>query len=172
MPEFVTALTVDQDVFDYEPSLSGSTAIVGQINTFHNAAGDDVARILRKRWWGEVLRSSNIPAQYLLPYLNNSETVPMGSLSGMLTAKLSATQLKKLAVYRVLGWYVWPMLDTHNEGETLAKKKSQEFKSRFDEELALLLENGIAYDWDGDGTAELYDEATIPNTKGCRIERA
>lgn len=166
--EFTTPLTVDSDVSSYEPQLSGATSITGKISTLHGQASDDVAKQLRIRWWADVLRG-NVGNPWFQTGMFIDES--MKTLSGMDTAKLSAAQLKYLAVCRLLGWHVWPMLNTHNDETTLASKKAAEWKKKFSDEMDLLLQNGIAYDWDDDGTAELYVEAVVGRKRSVRIER-
>jgi hypothetical protein len=163
MSEFATPLTTDADIATWEPQLTSSASIAGKVDHLHEAASDEVARDLRVRWWAEVVRD----AAY-----NVNKTLTMLTLDGMDTLLLSRSQLYRLAVYRLLGWHIWPMLNPMNDPETMAGMKEKTWKKKYSEELDEILGNGVAYDWNQDGTASLQSETTIPKTRSVRLERA
>lgn len=169
MAEFSSPLTTDQDVFDWEPSLKGSSAITGKIQNLHVAASDEVARAIRVRWWSDRVRNSISMCQKDIYLSTHSDTEI--NLNSFEPNKLSRPQLLRLAIYCLLGFYIWPMLNTHNEEDTYPLKKSKDWKKRYSEELDKLLEDGILYDWDGDGTPEDIEKLPGRGETTIRIER-
>jgi hypothetical protein len=170
MAEFATPLTTDQDIFDFEPSLEGTMAIPGKVSHLHDAASDDVARALRVRWWADIVRGA-VPSPYQGTYSEQVSTNELRTLDGMDTGRLSRTQLHRLAIFRLLGWHIWPRFDTHNDEATYPIKRAKHWKEKFDEELNDILRNGVGYDWNEDGVAELYQEAYLGRRGTVRLER-
>lgn len=167
MPEFTTPLTTDSDVVQWEPVLSGSARISDGISHMHEAASDDVARAIRTRWWPDMLRRYDSGQQvFSLPVSTRL------NLNSFDPNKLSKTQLNRVACFLVLGKYLWPDLDAHNEEDTYPKKRAAHWMKRYAAEFDELMADGIAYDWDSDGTAEIPTEKE-PATDGggIRIDR-
>ena len=165
MNNFSTPLTKDQDIFDWEPDLSGATKIADKVDQLHISASEDVNRDIRSKWWAKVVRQNEIVAK---PGEVGETTTPVSSFD---PNKLDLTQVKNLAVYRLLGWYIWPLLDEHNSDNTFPIKRSNHWKKRYSDEFAELLKDGIAYDWNDSGTAEYLTESVPVSTRSVSIGR-
>lgn len=165
MEKFSSPLTGDKDVFDWEPDLTGSSKINGKIDHLHEAASLAVARDIRAKWWSKMVAEKEELAR--AGEAANSTLY----VAGFNPDKLDSEQVKFLAVCRLLGWHVWPMLDEHNTEQTFPIKRSNHWKKQYKEELESLLKDGLAYDWNNDGVAEFLTESRPVKVRSIRLSR-
>jgi hypothetical protein len=70
----------------------------------------------------------------------------------MEASKLTNSQFTRSAVFHVLGYYIFPALTQRGPDEDRFSIQEQYYKTRFREELDLVLQDGVEYDFDGSGT--------------------
>lgn len=103
----------------------------------HARAKADILRELRINWWVRKNIQGDI-----------DET------------KLTDSQFEKLSAYLVLWKYALPQL-TNWHDEDRFQKMIQFYKSRYGEELEMVLRDGIEYDADGDSTVEQEEKQPV-----------
>jgi hypothetical protein len=131
--------STDADVIEYEPTIKEYGVI--DFSSYHAKTTADIQRHLRIEWWPRVRRSSQ-PLRYFDRGLE------------MDTTKLNAAQLKRAAVYHVLSYYILPQLTKHDAEPDRFRMMIDFYKARFRDELDMVLQDGVEYDFDNDGTVE------------------
>lgn len=129
------AMSQDSDLTALQPDILefGISAFTSE----HARAQADVERELRFKWW------------------------PMRGISGELDASLlTESQFTRAASYRVLGWYALPKL---TKWETLgAEDRFQQmmgyYRSSYEDEIDLIIKDGVEYDADDDSTVALSEK--------------
>jgi hypothetical protein len=135
--------TTDADVLEYEPQIKEYGVI--DFSSYHAKTTADIQRHLRIEWWPRVRRQTG------LGYFNTTDLE-------MTNSKLTASQFKTAAVYHVLAYYILPQLTQHTAEPDRFRMMIDFYKARFRDEFDMVLQDGIKYDWDGDGTVEASEE--------------
>lgn len=128
--------TID-DVLEYEPQIQDYG-----IHDFDDAltnAQADVERYLRINWW---------PTQQIGKY----DITIIGLNSEMDATKLTESQLTRATVFCALAYYIYPKLSKFEPDLDVFQMKMDYYKSRYHEEIDLVVRDGVEYDIDGDGT--------------------
>ena len=134
--------TTDADILEWEPSIKEYGII--DFSTYHAKTKDDVNRWLRIHWWPKVRRASmNRNASYF-----NSAEAEMDE------TKLTASQLKTASVFHILAYYILPQLTQHGAEPDRFRMMIDFYKNKWLEEIQLVLQDGVEYDWDDSGTVE------------------
>jgi hypothetical protein len=66
--------------------------------------------------------------------------------------KLQAAQLKRATVFNALSYYIYPQLSKFEPDLDVFQIKMEYYKSRWSEEIDLVIRDGVEYDLDSDGT--------------------
>tara|TARA_B100000965_G_scaffold405510_2_gene439875 strand:+ start:2069 stop:2518 length:450 start_codon:yes stop_codon:yes gene_type:complete len=135
--------TTDADVLEYEPQIKEYGVI--DFSSYHAKTTADIQRHLRIEWWPRVRRQTG------LGYFNTTDLE-------MTNSKLTASQFTRVAVYHVLAFYILPQLTQHTAEPDRFRMMIDFYKARFRDEFDMVLQDGIKYDWDGDGTVEASEE--------------
>ncbi len=137
----------DSDLLRVQPSVFEHG--VATFEDFHEMAGDEVVRDVR-RVWGALVRA----------YGDTPLRVPDWGVRNFDAAMLNPVQWNMAAVYRVLGWHVLPMLHSSVtlDGTTLSQDGMKindmrvHYRSEYEREFNAVLETGLEYDLsDGNG---------------------
>ena len=112
------------DVIEITPSASGTFA-----DELTTATRDVLAKVKAEFWADRPIASFDV-------------------------ANLDTTALTKLTVYRALGWYICPAMESYQDGE-IGKwgRKAEYFKEMFHEEWQIVQQLPI-YDFDEDASFE------------------
>jgi hypothetical protein len=135
--------STDADILEFEPSIKEYGVI--DFSSYHAKTTADIQRHLRIEWWPRVRRQTG------LGYFNTTDLE-------MTNSKLTASQFKTAAVYHVLAYYILPQLTQHTAEPDRFRMMIDFYKARFRDEFDMVLQDGIKYDWDGDGTVEASEE--------------
>ena len=76
----------------------------------------------------------------------------------MVNSKLTAAQFTRAAVYHTLAYYILPQLTQHSAEPDRFRMMIDFYKSKFREEFDFILQDGVKYDFDGDGTVQDSDQ--------------
>jgi hypothetical protein len=139
------------DILEYEPEVLNYG-----IPNFDDAltkATDDVDRFLRINWWPTV-------GKYDITYVGNSVTFDR--------SKLDPAQLARATVYCALGYYIYPRLSKFEPSLDVFQLKYEYYKKMYAEEIDLVIRDGVAYDYNADGT---FSEAEKEKTYFLRLQR-
>ena len=139
--------TTDADILEYEPTIKEFGII--DFTDFHSKTTADIQRLLRIRWWPRVSKASTSSRYF------NSTNLEMDN------TKLDSAQLKRAAVYHCLAYYILPKLTQHTAEPDRFRMMLDFYRSRFQEEFDFVLEDGVKYDFDGDGTVEDHEEQPV-----------
>lgn len=135
--------STDADILEYEPTIKEYGVI--DFSSYHAKTTADIQRHLRIEWWPRVRRQTG------LGYFNTTDLE-------MTNSKLTASQFTRVAVYHVLAFYILPQLTQHTAEPDRFRMMIDFYKGRFRDELDMVLQDGVKYDWDGDGTVEASEE--------------
>lgn len=125
------------DVLEYEPDIQNYG-----IHDFSDAlskAQSDVERWLRIQWW---------PTQQI----GRFDITIIGTNTEMDPTKLQAAQLKRATVFNALSYYIYPQLSKFEPDLDVFQIKMEYYKTRWSEEIDLVIRDGVEYDLDSDGT--------------------
>ncbi len=136
--------STDADILEYEPQIKDYGII--DFTDYHSKTTADIQRHLRIEWWPRVKRSS-LTSKYF-----STTDVEMNN------TKLQAAQFKVAAVYHILAYYILPQLTQHSSEPDRFRMMIDFYKGKFREEFDLILQDGVKYDWDGDGTIQDTEE--------------
>tara|TARA_X000001316_G_scaffold10184_1_gene3066 strand:- start:919 stop:1371 length:453 start_codon:yes stop_codon:yes gene_type:complete len=136
----------DSDILEYEPRIKDFGVI--DFTADHTKTTADIQRLLKIEWWPRVS--------------NNYGTGSYFTNAGLEidTTKLTAAQFTRAAVYHTLAYYILPRLTQHQGDDDRFFQMIAFYKSRFREEFDLILQDGVEYDFDGDGTVEDSEKQT------------
>ena len=118
--------TTDADLLEYEPQLKEYGII--DFSAEHTKTTADVQRHLRIEWWPRTRRTSELD-----------------------TTLLTDSQFKRCAVYHCLSFYILPKLTQHTAEPDRFRMMIDFYKGRFRDELDMVLQDGVEYDWDSSG---------------------
>ena len=138
--------TTDADILEWEPSIKEYGII--DFSTYHAKTKADVNRWLRIYWWPKVRRASVNASYFNTTELEIDET------------RLTASQFKTASVFHVLAYYILPQLTQHGETPDRFRMMIDFYKQKWLEEINLVLQDGVEYDWDNDGTIEQSEKQT------------
>ena len=130
----------DTDLLEYEPTIKEFGII--DFSDLHTKTTDDINRLLRIEWWAKVSRSYSSRNLFATTNLE------------MDTTKIEASQFKRAAVFHCLAYYILPRLTQHGAEPDRFRMMIDFYKSKFREEFDLILQDGVEYDFDNDGTVE------------------
>ena len=137
------AMSTDADLLDYQPEILNYG--IDEFTDYHAKARDDILRRLRTEWW---VRGKNYK-------------VELGSVRTTLAlemdvSKLTESQFTKCAVFLVLCEYALPQLTKWNADgdEDKFQVMMSHYRERYESEFNKILEDGVEYDHDNDGTVE------------------
>lgn len=125
------------DVLEYEPDIQNYG-----IHDFDDAlskAQADVERHLRIHWW---------PTQQIGKY----DITVIGLNAEMNSDLLTASQHTRATVYYALAYFIYPQLSKFEPDLDVFQVKMDYYKSRFNEEITAVMQDGVEYDIDNDGT--------------------
>ena len=75
--------------------------------------------------------------------------------------KLVAAQFTRASVYHVLGHYIYPRLSTFDPAGDSFREKLTYYQNKFNEEFDLILQEGVKYDTDSDGSISSSEQQTF-----------
>ena len=136
----------DTDVLEYEPQIKEFGII--DFSAYHAKTTADIQRLLRIEWWPRVSRNYSAGKYF------NSTDLEMDA------TKLTTTQFTRAAVFHVLAYYILPQLTQHGVDRDRFREMIDFYKAKFREEFDLVLQDGVEYDYDGDGTVENTEKQT------------
>ena len=124
------AMLTESDVTEYQPDILDYG--IQDFDESFTKTEADIHRLLRIKWW----------------------PVRSGSYYNMEISKLDETQFTRAAVFHCLAYYLTPKLTKFDPDSDKFNEMMAFYKERFNEEFDLVLEGGVYYDDDGDGTFE------------------
>ena len=131
----MAAYSTDLDLLTYEPQIKDWGIL--DFTDEHDKSTDDVNRYLRIHWWGRVSRTF--------------ETIKSSTSLEMDITKLSSTQLKRSTIFHVIAYYILPKLTQHSAEPDRFRNMIDFYKSKWQEEIDLVLQDGVEYDADASG---------------------
>tara|TARA_X000000950_G_scaffold112882_2_gene142073 strand:+ start:2181 stop:2633 length:453 start_codon:yes stop_codon:yes gene_type:complete len=132
--------STDADILEYEPNIKDYGII--DFTAYHTKTTADIQRLLRIEWWPRVSTYSGVSRHF-----NNVNLE-------MVNSKLTAAQFTRAAVYHTLAYYILPQLTQHSAEPDRFRMMIDFYKSKFREEFDFILQDGVKYDFDGDGTVQ------------------
>lgn len=136
--------TTDADLLEYEPQIKEYGII--DFTDYHAKTTADVQRYLRIHWWPRVSRSYS--------------TSTIRTNVEMDTTKLQASQLKRASAFHVLAYYILPQLTQHGAEPDRFRMMIDFYKAKWQEEIDFVLQDGVEYDYDADGTIGTTEKQT------------
>ena len=130
------ALSNDNDLLDYVPDLESFG--IEDFADDHARAEADIYRQLRAGWF-----------------------VKTGYSGEMDSTLLTQTQLTRLGVYRVLGWYVFPKLTKWSDEQDRFEKQMNHYRGEYANEFEAVLRDGVEYDANEDDTVSDSEKAPV-----------
>ena len=137
----------DSDILEYEPRIKDYGVI--DFTADHTKTTADIQRLLKIEFWPRVSRNQGTNKYFTNNFLEMDVT------------KLTATQFTRAAVYHSLAYYILPRLTQHQGEDDRFFQMIAFYKNRFREEFDLILQDGVEYDFDGDGTVEDTEKQTV-----------
>ena len=137
------AMSTDADLIEYQPDILNYG--IDEFTDYHDKARDDILRRLRTEWW---VRGKNFKVE--LGSVRTTFALEMDD------TKLDETQFTKCAVYLVLCEYALPQLTKWNAtgDEDKFQVMMTHYRKKYDAEFNQILQDGVRYDYDQDGTVE------------------
>ena len=136
-------MSTDDNLIEYQPDILEYG--IDDFDSYHTKAREDILRRLRSEWW---VRGKNFK-------------VEMGSVRTtyaleMDDTKLDETQFTRCAVYLILAEYALPQLTKWNADgdEDKFQVMMMHYRKKYNEEFNNILQDGVRYDYDDDGTVE------------------
>ncbi len=140
--------TTDTDLKEYEPDiLTYGIQDFDRNPNLHEKTYDDIIRLLNVDWW---------PTAGFGKY----DIKQVGANSKLSPSRLIAAQFKRLSVYHVLSYYIYPRLSTFDPDGDVFREKMLFYKEKFQTEFDLILREGVKYDLDSSGT--ITDSEQVP----------
>ena len=136
--------STDANVLEYEPQIKEYGIL--DFTDDHTKTTADIKRYLRIHWWPRVSRTQ-------VRLFN--QTVEMDD------TKLTASQFTRAAVFHVLAYYILPKLTQHSAEPDRFRVMIDFYKAKFQEEIDFILQDGVKYDFDNDGTVEASEEQPV-----------
>ena len=136
------AMSTDDNLIEYQADILEYG--IDDFDAYHAKAREDILRRLREEWWVRSRNMTNFDISRSLPSLE------------MDADRLTESQFTRCAVYRVLSEYALPQLTKWNAtgDEDKFQVMMMHYRKKFDEEFNQILQDGVRYDYDNDGTVE------------------
>jgi hypothetical protein len=136
MPQFAT----DTDLLEYEPQIKDYG--IQDFSELHEKTYDDIIRLLNIKWWPT--------ANY-----GTYDVSVVGTQTERLSpSKLDSNQFTRLAVFKVLGDWIYPRLSAFDPDGDAFREKMMYYRDKAAEEMDLILQVGVSYDIDSSGSYE------------------
>lgn len=137
------AMSTDADLIEYQPDILNYG--IDEFTDYHAKAREDILRRLRTEWW---VRGKNFKVE--LGSVRTTYALEMDD------TRLDETQFTKCAVYLVLSEYALPQLTKWNAtgDEDKFQVMMMHYRKKYDAEFNQILQDGVRYDYDQDGTVE------------------
>lgn len=131
------AMLTITDIQEYVPDILeyGITDFEAEISK----TTEDIYRLLRIRWWPSWKS-------------NRYDIVVRGIGVEMNQALLTDSQFTRAAVYHCLAEHILPKLSKFQPEGDKFNQMMAHFRSQFEQEFSLVLQDGVEYDYDDDGT--------------------
>lgn len=105
----------------------------------------DIYRLLRVRWWPTWKA-------------NRYDIVVRGITVEMDSDLLTDTQFTRAAVYYAMAEHILPKLSQFQPDGDKFMEMIKFYSTRFDQEFSLVLQDGVEYDYNGDGTVDVAEK--------------
>ena len=137
------AMSTDADLIEYQPDILNYG--IDEFTDYHDKARDDILRRLRTEWW---VRGKNFKVE--VGSVRTTYALEMDD------TRLDETQFAKCAAYLVLSEYALPQLTKWNAtgDEDKFQVMMNHYRKKYDVEFNQILQDGVRYDYDLDGTVE------------------
>lgn len=137
------AMSTDADLIEYQPDILNYG--IDEFTDYHDKARDDILRRLRTEWW---VRGKNFKVE--VGSVRTTFSLEMDD------TRLDETQFTKCAVYLVLSEYALPQLTKWNAtgDEDKFQVMMNHYRKKYEAEFNQILQDGVRYDYDQDGTVE------------------
>ena len=135
----------DADLQEYEPDILNLG--IPTYKDLHEKSFDDINRLIEIDWWPR--------ASY------RQYDITRGTYANINVDLLVDSQWKRVAVYHVLAYYIYPRLSTFTPEGDVYMEKMQYYKDRFKEEFDLCLKQGVQYDYNNDSTIEESEKLPV-----------
>lgn len=136
-------LTIE-DVQDYMPDVLEYGII--DFEPYFAKTRSDILRLLNIRWW--PLRSRQ-----------KYDITIRGYYSEFNSEYLTESQFTRAAVFHCLSYYILPALSQFDPASDRFREMMSYYKERFEEEFKLILEDGVEYDSNDDGSVSQNEKA-------------
>jgi hypothetical protein len=141
----------DTDLLEYEPQIHDfGIQDFGNNPNLHEKTYDDIIRLLNIKWYPTAEYG-----RYNASVLNNLTGQKLDE------NKIVEAQFTRAAVYHVLAYYIYPKLSTFDPDGDSFQNKLNYYKNKFEEEFDLILQEGVKYDLDSDGTIDNSEQQTF-----------
>lgn len=124
------------DVLEYEPTIRDYG--IHDFDSALSKAQADVERYLRIHWW---------PTQQIGKY----DITVIGLNVEMNSDLLTESQLTRATVFCALAYYIYPQLSKFEPDLDVFQVKMDYYKSRYNEEIQAVIQDGVEYDIDNSG---------------------
>lgn len=131
------AFATIENVLEYEPQIQDYG--IYDFDDALSKAQSDVERHLRIHWW---------PSQQIGKY----DITVIGLNAEMNANLLTESQFTRATVFNALAYYIFPRLSKFEPDLDVFQIKMDYYKSRFAEEIQAVIQDGVEYDIDNDGT--------------------
>lgn len=131
------AFATIENVLEYEPTIQDYG--IYDFDDALSKAQADVERYLRIHWW---------PTQQIGKY----DITIIGLNVEMDSTKLTASQHTRATVFCALAYYIFPKLSKFEPDMDVFQVKMDYYKSRYNEEIQAVIQDGVEYDIDGNNT--------------------
>ena len=133
--------STDSDLLEFEPDIKNYGIQDFETDpNLHEKSYDDIIRLLNIKW---------APTYGLGRY---DASVLGASIIDVDPNKIQTSQFKRASVYHVLGHYIYPRLSTFDPAGDAFREKMNYYVNKFNEEFDFILQEGVKYDADSDGT--------------------
>lgn len=133
----IMAFATIDDVLEYEPTIRDYG--IHDFDDTLTKAQADVERYLRIHWW---------PTQQIGKY----DITVIGLNSELNADLLTESQFTRATVFYALAYFIFPKLSKFEPELDVFQVKIDYYKSRFQEEITAVIQDGVEYDIDNDGT--------------------
>jgi hypothetical protein len=137
-------ISTDNDILEYLPDLHDYG--ITDFSDEHIKTRTDILRKLRVDWYPKVIGSST----------EMDETL------------LTDSQFTRAAVFHVLSYYILPKLTQFTTEGDRFERMMEFYKLRYDEEMDLVIRDGVEYDINDDGSVT---DSEKPPLNTLRLER-
>lgn len=151
------AMSTDADLIEYQPDILNYG--IDEFTDYHDKARDDILRRLRTEWW---VRGKNFKVE--VGSVRTTFSLEMDD------TRLDETQFTKCAVYLVLSEYALPQLTKWNAtgDEDKFQVMMNHYRKKYEAEFNQILQDGVRYDYDQDGTVEDIEQQPFHSRRMVR----